>query len=204
MIGNKPDLFKDRKFLSASAYIDIEQYLYSKGYFTSDIANTTTRPALSPVVDVKESYDRMITDLKIAIELLPVTPLYTTRPSSVAAKALLAKIYLSMEDYTNAGNYADETLQKFNVLLDFNSNNVSTALTYRFPTFKTIHPEIIFYAEASLYVTLTAYSSGTGYTSADLYLSYNANDLRKTVFYQDYGIMAQQAGATAGHSRIYI
>lgn len=51
-IGNKPDLFKDRKFVDASTYIDIEKYLYSQGYFDSAIADNVDWPALSPVIDI--------------------------------------------------------------------------------------------------------------------------------------------------------
>ena len=51
-ISNKPDLFYDKNFLKSSDYIDVEQYLYSQGYFNADISNTTNRPALSPVVEI--------------------------------------------------------------------------------------------------------------------------------------------------------
>ncbi|WP_293297339.1 SusC/RagA family TonB-linked outer membrane protein [Pedobacter sp. UBA4863] len=54
-IGNAPDLFKDRKFLNASEYIDIETHLYSRGFFNSEISNTTTRPVVSPVVEILAS-----------------------------------------------------------------------------------------------------------------------------------------------------
>jgi len=51
-VGNKPDLSYARNFLSAPDYINAEIYLYNQGLFTSDIANTTTRPALSPVIEL--------------------------------------------------------------------------------------------------------------------------------------------------------
>ncbi|WP_113663410.1 TonB-dependent receptor plug domain-containing protein [Pedobacter nanyangensis] len=51
-LGNKIDLYANKKFVDASTFIDIEKYLFGQGYFTADIANTTTRPALSPVIDI--------------------------------------------------------------------------------------------------------------------------------------------------------
>ena len=50
--GAKPDLFKDRNFLSSSNYIDVEDTLFLKGFFNSDLANTTNFPVLSPVVEI--------------------------------------------------------------------------------------------------------------------------------------------------------
>ncbi len=136
---------------------------------------------------VQQTYDQILQDLKTAVALLPEIPLYTTRPSSVGAYALLAKVYLSMEDYPQAGNHANLALEKFSSLLDFKSSAVSTALTYRFPVFSAINPEIIFYASTTSYLTLFSSTSGTGTVDPILYSSYLTGDLRKTVFYQDYG-----------------
>lgn len=50
-VRNTPDLYY-KKPISSSDYIDVEQFLYSKGFYNSNISNTTTRPALSPVVEL--------------------------------------------------------------------------------------------------------------------------------------------------------
>lgn len=136
---------------------------------------------------VKETYDQILNDLQMAVGLLPQTPLYTTRPSSVAALALLSKVYLSMEDYQQAGHYADLTLQKKTTLLDFKSNIITPTSTFRFPVFNIGNPEIIFYASTASRGTLAPRAAGVGTTDANLYASYLNNDLRKTIFYQDYG-----------------
>jgi len=58
---------------------------------------------------VGETYDRVVADLKDAIALLPVTnkrgddAAYATK---VAAQALLAKVYLYMENWAEAASYA--------------------------------------------------------------------------------------------------
>lgn len=49
-IGNKPDLFYYNN-ISSSGFIDAEQFLYGKGYYTSQI-NSTSKTPLSPVVEL--------------------------------------------------------------------------------------------------------------------------------------------------------
>jgi TonB-linked SusC/RagA family outer membrane protein len=51
-IGNKPNLYYDKNFITSSDYIDIENTLFQQGYFNADINNTSNRPPLSPVVDI--------------------------------------------------------------------------------------------------------------------------------------------------------
>jgi len=49
-IGTKPKLF-DLLQINSSAYIDVEQFLYAKGYYNTQI-NSSSKPALSPVVEL--------------------------------------------------------------------------------------------------------------------------------------------------------
>ena len=51
MIG-KPDLYATRNYLASSAYIDAERYLFDRGYYNTSLNNTTTRPAITPVVEL--------------------------------------------------------------------------------------------------------------------------------------------------------
>jgi len=50
-VSGKPDLFKYRQ-MSVSDYIAVEKFLFDNGYFDGDLANTSTYPALSPVVEI--------------------------------------------------------------------------------------------------------------------------------------------------------
>jgi TonB-linked SusC/RagA family outer membrane protein len=52
--GQKPDLFYAHDFLPSSDFIDVEQILFTNGYYDGDISNTYSRPPLSPVVEVLE------------------------------------------------------------------------------------------------------------------------------------------------------
>ena len=147
----------------------------------SDINIASTRSTL------KETYDQIINDLKLSISLLPITPQFTTRPSQVSANALLAKVYLVMGDFANALIYSNAALNLNSSLLDYNSSLVVPSSTYRFPTFSTGNPEIIFYSYATGYKTLSALGSGVGNVDTVLYRSYTINDLRKTLYYIDKG-----------------
>lgn len=50
-ISSKPDLFA-MKDMTPSEYIDIEKFLFNKGYYNSSINNTRSFPPLSPIVDI--------------------------------------------------------------------------------------------------------------------------------------------------------
>jgi TonB-linked SusC/RagA family outer membrane protein len=50
-VTEKPDLYYFPQ-MSSSSFIDLEQFLFEKGYYNSAINNTTSRPILSPVVEI--------------------------------------------------------------------------------------------------------------------------------------------------------
>ncbi len=50
-IGQKPDLLYAHA-ISSSEFIDVETFLFGQGFYNGDISNTTTRPPLSPVVEI--------------------------------------------------------------------------------------------------------------------------------------------------------
>jgi starch-binding outer membrane protein, SusD/RagB family len=131
---------------------------------------------------VLETYNQIIADLKEANNLLTVTlpsnTLYKNRPTKAAANAMLARVYLFMEEYDNAWQYADACLQQYNKLLDFDS--VYLANPGNSP-FLPHHDEVI------LNNTLTNagifFGTRAIFDSA-LYNSYHADDLRLKLFYR--------------------
>jgi TonB-dependent SusC/RagA subfamily outer membrane receptor len=50
--SQKPDLFYSKNFLSATDYIDVEQYLFGKGFYDAQLNSTTSFTALTPVVEL--------------------------------------------------------------------------------------------------------------------------------------------------------
>ncbi|ANF52954.1 hypothetical protein A0O34_21580 [Chryseobacterium glaciei] len=128
---------------------------------------------------IQATYNQILSDLLAAQDLLPVTPLYKTRPSKTAVAALLSKTYLLMGDYNHAKTYSDQALSQNNNLLDFNTLN--TLPTYSFPTFTGNNPEIIFYAVSQSYSPVNA---ARLLMVPSFYNSYNVNDLRKAMFFR--------------------
>ncbi|MDR2272022.1 MAG: RagB/SusD family nutrient uptake outer membrane protein [Sphingobacterium sp.] len=131
---------------------------------------------------IAQTYDRMVQDMKSAIDGLPATTPYQMRPAKAAANALLAKIYLTMEDYEQAYNYSSAALKQFSMMLDFNSNLVSPTSSYRFPNYPN-NPEILFYARQNLSRAVSAQSNALGYVDTTLYSMYEPDDLRRSLFF---------------------
>ncbi|WP_461791544.1 RagB/SusD family nutrient uptake outer membrane protein [Pedobacter sp.] len=124
---------------------------------------------------VQETYDQIIADAKASIPLLPVTPLFTTRPSKPAAYALLARVYLIRGENVNAEKYADSCLQLKNTLIDFNTLSLTSTLPIGRDNVETIY--------------YSGFSNSTNLLAANLivpsnvYQMYSANDLRKVIYF---------------------
>lgn len=138
---------------------------------TSDL---NSKPQRSNEADC---YNQIINDLKTAVTLLPITPMYKTQPSRPACNALLARVYLGIGDYPNALQYANECLSDFNVLVDYNTLNTPTSTGIN----NTYLPEDIFHTtldDPSIIGTRRNY-----YIDSPLFNTYAKNDLRRTKFF---------------------
>lgn len=139
----------------------------------ADVNKKSTRGTL------QQTYNQILSDLKNAETLLPVTSSFQSRPNKVAAQALLARVYLSMGDYGNALLYSKTCLSVANSLIDFNS--LSPTATSPFPVLPANNnSEVIFYSKMASYTF--AISTNTT-VNDELYKLYVAGDLRKTIFY---------------------
>lgn len=126
---------------------------------------------------VKESYARIISDLKEAVQLLPASQVSVNRPSKAAAYGLLARTYLWMRDYQRAGLYADSCLKIKSTLINYNT--LKAADTY---PIKQHNVEIIFEKGSALGEVLAI---GRAKIIPSLYNSYASNDLRKSIFFSN-------------------
>jgi len=138
---------------------------------------------------VQQTYDRIIADLMEAASLLPdittIPPKLRTRPSKTAAYAALARTYLSMRDYVNAGLYANKALLQYNKLMSYDSLYDMVNNKARFnPPIQRLNDEVIFHSYSPSYVLL---APSTHKIDTLLYQSYNVNDLRKFVFFRPFG-----------------
>lgn len=141
--------------------------------FTADVNAKSGRAS------VQEVYDQLIGDLLEAEKLLPEQPRFKSRPSKVAADALLARVYLSMENYELAGKYAAAALALNRSLLDYNT--ISPTAINPFPSSPSVdNPEVIFFDQ----LVSHGFTSSTRTTVADeLYQRYADKDLRKSIFF---------------------
>lgn len=125
--------------------------------------------------NVEETYQLIISDLKSAIELLPISEgVSKTIPNKAAAYGLLARVFLSMRNYKDAGRYADSCLKLHPDLLVY--ENVSPLPTYPFEQF---NDEVIF--DAGFTSVILAPSRAR--IESDLFNLYHQNDLRKKLFF---------------------
>jgi tetratricopeptide (TPR) repeat protein len=132
-----------------------------------------------PRSSLKECYDRIINDLILASGLLQqdIIPTKRNRPSKVAAFALLARIYLSMRDYEQAGFYADKALTIYPRLTDYNTLlSSATAFTYQ------AEETIFFTMQETAYQDITTSVTSIAVDST-VVKSYGPNDLRFNVYY---------------------
>lgn len=127
---------------------------------------------------VKESYQRIISDLKEAAFLLPVTPLHPIRPCKPAAFALLSRVYLAMRNYRDAKLYADSAIALFPALLDYNSLSNSPVYPFSNPNAESIYVS----SSGGSLLSTTNFK-----VDSNLYALYAANDLRKILFFKSLG-----------------
>ncbi|GAA4321292.1 RagB/SusD family nutrient uptake outer membrane protein [Mucilaginibacter gynuensis] len=132
---------------------------------------------------VKETYDAIIKDLTEAAVLLNATSSIASRPNKAAAYAMLARVYLSMDDYTNALANADAALKLKSDLIDFNTLNLGS-----YNPFPRFNKEVIFHSVINQQNSVLE----VGYGDEDKALivpaiinAYAGDDLRKQLYVKE-------------------
>ena len=131
---------------------------------------------------VQVCYDQIINDVKLALQILPSTSSFVTKPSKWAANAFLARIYLGMNEFDSAYAYSNACLSQNGTLEDY--NNFPITGNYPLTTTKTYLKEDIFHCTTNFDNTLIGY---LGYCDTVLVTSYDSNDLRQQLFYYNAG-----------------
>jgi tetratricopeptide (TPR) repeat protein len=170
---------------------------YNPGTATSDLgvpvplsANVNLRPGRGTV---ESTYQQIISDLRSATVNLPVTVAFPTRPNRAAAYALLARVYLTMQNYEQALAASDACLSLNDRLLDYNDLDPNSDVP--FPAgIQNKNPEILFYS-TSLY---SFYFSPLTVVDPLLVNSYAADDLRRSVFLYPAGTGSGFKGSYTG------
>lgn len=132
---------------------------------------------------LKETYDRIVQDLKDAAGLMNVSSSISSRPNKAAAFAMLARVYLSMDNYSDALNSAGSALQIKHDLIDFNTLNKAS-----FNPFVRFNKEVIFHSV--IFSQNSVLEPGYGDENQALIdplviSSYEQNDLRKTILFKE-------------------
>lgn len=176
-------------FYKAYAFWNVAQ-IYTKPYSAATagqdpgipLRKTTDINEKSDRGTIQQTYDTIILELQEAVNLLPVTSSVATRPNKVAAYAMLARVYLSMEDYANALTNANSALQLNSQLIDYNTIS-KTSTTPFSPRF---NKEVIFHSYTRRTPALQPGSSSFPLARIDdaLAASYAANDLRSNIFFK--------------------
>jgi tetratricopeptide (TPR) repeat protein len=123
---------------------------------------------------LQQTYDQVIKDLETAVNLLSTKPAVKTRPSKESAYALLARIYLAMENYEKAGAYADLALQIQYDLIDYTKLN--TNASFPVPRFNA---EVIFQST----FTYGIFNATRLTVIPELFNEYTVDDCRRTIFF---------------------
>lgn len=145
---------------------------------SADVDQPSTRASLY------DTYQRILSDLQTASSLLPNNRdiAHLNRPSKPAALAMLARVYLSMSDYNNAGIYANSCLKMYDSLIDYNTLPDTTI-----NPFVLTNTEVLYQSQLLPSGVLVAKHQKNAFVDSNLYHSYADSDLRKVMFYEPNG-----------------
>jgi tetratricopeptide (TPR) repeat protein len=176
-------------FFRAFAFYDLTRN-FCKAYDAASVDKDLGIPLrLSSAVDyvkpratLEESFNQIFADLAESVVLLPSTRPASNlnRPSKLAAYALLARISLDMRNYTAAEKYAEQALELYSKLIDYNV--VSQTSITPFP--RTNDELICNFGQGVAYSYMNAnYADAPDKVSPLLIALYAPGDLRLKVFY---------------------
>lgn len=141
---------------------------------TSSVTSGVSRATL------EATYQQILSDLNLALPLLPSTPLYDRRPSKGSVYGLLARIYMNLGNYQSALNYADSCLALNNRLLDFNTIPSGNPFPFAGGKFNN---EVIFRCYMVKFGMNMPISVGFAAPDSALYASYDSTDWRASIWY---------------------
>ncbi len=165
----------------ANSYLDLLT-VFAKAYNPATAANDAGLPWVTSTdvtatvpnrSSVKAVVDSMISNVITAATVLPEVNINKYRSTKYTAYGLLARIYLYIGDYANAGKYAELSLGAAHSIINLNSYTAITAAA-GYPL-ADVNPEFLWQRSTTATVTFMLLSDS-------LKAFYNANDLRYTLF----------------------
>ncbi|WP_215222612.1 RagB/SusD family nutrient uptake outer membrane protein [Echinicola shivajiensis] len=142
-----------------------------------------------------EVYGQIITDLEAAIAQLPTSVSDPIHVNTVAARALLARVYLLMGNFEGAAAQADLAIANGPELLDY--QELDPEMDYPFELFNR---ETLYYSKTDGKLDIT--SSPSTLIPMELYGSYTEGDTRKDLFFSatDGGRQNFRGSYTGGYT----
>lgn len=139
--AQKNEVMAYAKVIRAMSYYVLVNY-YAQPYQQATAASESGVPLIESAnlgasykqVSVKEIYDYIIKNVTEAIPYLPDYGTTIIHPGLGAAYAFLARVYLTMADYTNAEKYADMALLINNKLYDWTAFYATNQVQIEKPT----------------------------------------------------------------------
>ena len=126
---------------------------------------------------LQASYDRVVSDLRTAVELLPDVSDPKTRPSKAAALGLLSRVQLEMGDYAGGAASAEAALQGHGEGLDFNSLDLGLSRP-----FSAFNAEMVFYSSL---LSNGFMRSAETFVDSVVMDSYGPEDLRRQAYFME-------------------
>lgn len=124
---------------------------------------------------LRETYQRIVEDLIVASEILPVEKISQTHIAKGGAYALLARTYLYMDEFQKAKVAAESSLKYHSYVEDYNSLNPAASRPLSIQSREMHIP---------LSPRMSVNYATVGRINQDLYNSYQADDLRKILFFK--------------------
>lgn len=124
--GEKRVVWAEAKVLRAMNYYNLVNF-YADTYVAATASTKLAVPLITSAainapsiqVSIQEMYDFILTDVKDALPYLPKVSQTALHPNLGAGYAFYARVYLQMNNYTEALKYADLALAENNKLYDW-------------------------------------------------------------------------------------
>lgn len=141
--------------------------------------NVNNFPARSSLM---ENYNLILDDMDKALELLPESSLFLTKPNRKTAHAFLSRIYLSMGDFGKAEEHADQALGFGYSLLPFQEiyNGLEFPLRAFFFPIPRLNSEIVYFDQM---LSLSFLFNANFFADSTVFNLYNESDLRRHLYY---------------------
>jgi len=210
----KEALYGEVYFLRAYYYFELVKLFGDVPLFTTNRLTATDSKSLQRV-PASEVYAQIEADLKNAAKVLPTSQSQKGRATKYAAQALLGKVYLYQDKFTEAASEFEKVIGNFKLVSDYGSQFLKAGENGSESVFEVQHSNTSNWYDWGFTPQGTEgnfgiihngprafggpiYASGWSFNvpTADLYNSFEDGDSRKDASILDIVAFAQETGAT--------